>query len=81
MTLQVLQVSHTVELIDDPTGIASESFGRAGRWPDRYKKLVIAVFPVICILNLSFIKPTANQYAYVLNTPKENVDIMFLFLI
>ena len=32
MTRQVLQVSHSVELlIDDPTGTASKSFGRADR--------------------------------------------------
>ena len=31
MTRQVLQVSHSVELIDDPTSIASKSFGRADR--------------------------------------------------
>ena len=29
MTRQVLQVSHSVELIDDSTGTASKSFGRA----------------------------------------------------
>lgn len=64
MSLQVLHVSQSVEVVDEPTCTTSKSFGRAGRWPGGYNKLVIAVFPVIGILNLSFIKPTADMFMY-----------------